>query len=86
MRSITAISPLQRTIGQIEQALELVRPANDREVQLCLCIEQAIEVGYETIYARTEHRITATVLAFPAPRASAKHDTLRKVTSPSALS
>jgi hypothetical protein len=59
-------SPLQRTIKQIEQALELARPANDDEARLRLCIEEAIEVGYEAIYARPKHRETATVLPFPA--------------------
>ena len=59
-------SPLQRTISQIEQALDLLPPANDHEVLLRLGIEEAIEVGYEAIYARSAGR-TATVLPFPAP-------------------
>jgi hypothetical protein len=58
------ISPLQRTISQIEQALELIRPANDHDVRLRLCIEEAIEVGYEAVYSRAVHRKTA-VLTFP---------------------
>ena len=62
-------SPLQRTTIQIEQALELVRPANGHKVRLRLCIEDAIEVGYEAIYARNVHRQTGTMLVFPFARA-----------------
>jgi hypothetical protein len=63
------ISPLQRTISQIEQALELIRPANDHDVRLRLCIEEAIEVGYEAVYSRAVHSQTAVVLAFPSAEA-----------------
>jgi hypothetical protein len=57
-------SPLQRTISQIERALDVLHPANDREVQLRLTIEEAVEIGYEVIYSRRA-REPARVIPFP---------------------
>jgi hypothetical protein len=57
------ISPLQRTISQIEQALDVLRPANERDIRLLLKIEEAVEMGYEAIYSRAQR--ASTVLVFP---------------------
>jgi hypothetical protein len=55
---------LLSTINSIEQTLRRLRPANDREVRLRLCIEEAVEVGYEVVYRRLRKNGGAQVLAF----------------------
>ena len=64
MLQLRTASPLQQAISQIERALDVLRPADDREVQLRLTIEEAVEIGYEVIYSRPDRK-PAQVLAFP---------------------
>jgi hypothetical protein len=64
LQSRTA-SPLQQTISQIERALDVLHPASDREAQLRLAIEEAVEIGYEAVYQRPETKCRrADVLPF----------------------
>ncbi len=65
MPSAQRLSPLLGTIGQIEQSLDMFPAANEDEARLRLLIEEAVEVGYEVIYAKPICR-TGTVLSFSA--------------------
>jgi hypothetical protein len=62
---------LQQTINQIERVLDVVRPMNDDEVKLRLRIEEALEFGYEAMYARPVDCKTGIVLPFSS-RATAR--------------
>lgn len=67
MSAPNTTSPLQQAISQIERALDVLHPANDREVQLRLAIEEAVEIGYEAVYQRSETKCRfADVLPFRA--------------------
>ena len=69
MHNAEPSSQLLGTIGEIERCLNVLSPANERELYLRLKIEEAVEIGYEAIYARQALRRTATLLAFPSTRA-----------------
>ena len=65
MHNATHQSQLLGTIGQIERSLSALRLSDDAELRLRLRIEEAIETGYEVVYARPVRRASATVIAFP---------------------
>ena len=59
-------SPLSLTISQIEWALDRMQPANEHEARLRLKIEEAMEIGYEAIYARSARNSNHLALVFSA--------------------